>query len=346
LLSVAAAAIENNKRKRNESVSASTIVSTMSLSKITSTAAAALQRQFEIDEIVDVEEFPFELPRDDAQFGTDTEVTWPHGEDTTATHEFHTRLQEALGSNAQYSLHDVHGRLLFQRFHLEINHQRAVNISGKTDLVVLPAGYDGGNLSSAEIKGMIRVAIELKCDANVTAKGRQIVGELIFAAFESQIPTVYGVLTSGNYWEYLWFRHDRGRLIIERFTTRGWINGVRHLCALLLVPYDGVERLVPAFRQTNTPARNEDEEGDYSDEGQEESEQDKGGAASGNAEDEDIDDDLNDMPDWFDEDGSASLHDDQVAQRFLFATRNLPMFADIQVDTLNKSSLHKLQSSH
>jgi hypothetical protein len=89
------------------------------------------------------------------------------------------------------------------------------------------------------------MVIDLKTPQRYAFGDNQIIGELLLALYSSDLNDVHGVLTSGSGWKFYWLVRSGLELVIHRCEVQGWINGVRHLLAMLDSDVQRNARLVP-----------------------------------------------------------------------------------------------------
>ena len=119
---------------------------------------------------------------------------------------------------------------------------------------VLPSHFcnqSSSSLPAPEIVNYIRMVIELKTHAayaNGNSSNQQIIAELLLALSFSPHSTVFGVLTSGRAWKFLWLVKVDSELVLRRCEVQGWTNGVRHLLAMLNSDDKNSARLLPQLQ--------------------------------------------------------------------------------------------------
>mmetsp|Transcript_18766 Transcript_18766/g.25881 ORF Transcript_18766/g.25881 Transcript_18766/m.25881 type:complete len:341 (+) Transcript_18766:250-1272(+) len=326
-------------------------------------ATSRLKTQFSIARVEDIgaENFDF-LPLPDGDFGSDENFEWgPNGEENTNTAAFHQRLRISCNGHTDWGFANVFGRQLFNCTFTQDG--RNYKYGGRTDFAVLPAILCISKQTKVTIIQNIRMVIELKTPDYYAGGDNQIIGELLLALFSSELNDVHGVLTSGNSWKFYWLVCSGREVIIRRCEVQGWINGVRHLLAMLNRDVQNNARLVPylGFPSSVTDDNNDDD--DYSNE----SEADESEDPEGNAENNrrvrprygevdggaDVTDNIeqyydpDDMEDWYDADGNRQLRNEQLMQKIVWATHRLPEFAQLRSNdrlTENSLSLHCSQS--
>jgi len=314
-------------------------------------ATSRLKTQFTIARVedIDAENFDF-LPLPDGNFSSDENFEWgPNGEDKTNTASFHQRLLISCNVHTVWGFANVSARQLINCTFTQEG--RNYKYGGRTDLAVLPANLCLRKQTKVTIISNIRMVIELKTPENYAAGDNQIIGELLLALFSSELKIVHGVLTSGNSWKFYWLIRSGREVIIRRCEVQGWINGVRHLLAMLNRNVQNNARLVPylGFPSSVTDDNNDDD--DYSNESEAGESEDPEGNLENNrrvrpryggadATDNAEQDDLDDMEDWYDADGNHQLRNEQLMQKIVWATHKLPEFAQLRSnDRLTESSL-------
>mmetsp|Transcript_18767 Transcript_18767/g.25883 ORF Transcript_18767/g.25883 Transcript_18767/m.25883 type:complete len:336 (+) Transcript_18767:250-1257(+) len=314
-------------------------------------ATSRLKTQFSIARVEDIgaENFDF-LPLPDGDFGSDENFEWgPNGEENTNTAAFHQRLRISCNGHTDWGFANVFGRQLFNCTFTQDG--RNYKYGGRTDFAVLPAILCISKQTKVTIIQNIRMVIELKTPDYYAGGDNQIIGELLLALFSSELNDVHGVLTSGNSWKFYWLVCSGREVIIRRCEVQGWINGVRHLLAMLNRDVQNNARLVPylGFPSSVTDDNNDDD--DYSNESEADESEDPEGNLENNrrvrpryggadATDNAEQDDLDDMEDWYDADGNHQLRNEQLMQKIVWATHKLPEFAQLRPnDGLTESSL-------
>lgn len=286
--------------------------------------------------------------------GNDDIFDWgPNGEDKTMTAAFHTRLRSSCHGHLQdWDFANVSGRQLFSFKFTQDG--REYHYGGRTDLAAIPAFICGNNQSSnTTIVRNTRMVIELKTGNTYADADNQMIGELLLALYSSEKQDVHGVLTSGSSWKFYWLVRVGNEVVIRRCEVQGWIRGVRHLLAMLSKNLQNTTRLVPLQKFPSPLTENDGGGGgggsggggsglneghrrDPGEDGRDDSRRVRPRYGENNdaadVVDEADDDDLDEIEDYYDADGSNELPFQQLMQRVIRATQNLPEFAHLRSD--------------
>ena len=219
---------------------------------------------------INPENFDFlPLPFSDSGFGDIGDFDRTLGENNVTTTAFLNRLRDSCAEHTtDWGFVNLSKRSLFS-FSI-IEDEKVYHYRGMTDNIgVLPSHFcnqSSSYLPAPEIPilNYIRMVIELKTHAayaNGNSNNQQIIAELLLALSFSPHSTVFGVLTSGRAWMFLWLVKDDSELVLRRCEVQGWTNGVRHLLAMLNSDDKNSARLLPQLQhlQSSTTVSYEEE---------------------------------------------------------------------------------------
>ena len=281
------------------------------------------------------------------------------------TAAFLNRLRDSCSGHLhKWDFANVSGKQLFNCSFTQGD--RIYHYGGRTDLAALPRSLCHNNQqNNSTIVRKLHMVIELKTLATYAVGDNQMIGELLLALYSSEVNVVHGVLTSGSSWKLFWLVRVGNEVVIRRCEVHGWRTGVRHLLAMLNADVENTSRIVPYLKFPSSLTDNDDEGGgdDGGNGGGDDDDEGGGGdgdgggrrvrprrgevdaaGAGGHTEEEEVrDDDLDEMEDYYDEEGSDELPLHQLMQKVIWATQNLPSFANLRSDDSGRLTERYLQ---